>query len=269
MAKKVGGGGAIMQPYDENGEYDFNGSEPVERVVDREPKKPKKQKNEIVDVQDKYNIVQNDMLRGYLEANGVAQKNIEKLPSKLDSKAIVERLGGGDKTGGSCVSLCFAYVGNKIGLDVLDFRGGASQSVFASMKTVKEIANLPGVISFSNQNINDFTSFNQIIKNVEDNREYILTIGSHASIIRKTSNEYEYLELQTSSKNGFKPLDRTVLRYRFGCKSSHTFLGRKYEKTALLIDCDSLGKSKDFKPLLSYINTDKDMQKKGVEGYAR
>lgn len=34
MAKKVGGGGAIMQPYDKNGEYDFNeeGVEP-ERVV--------------------------------------------------------------------------------------------------------------------------------------------------------------------------------------------------------------------------------------------
>lgn len=37
MAKKVGGGGAIMQPYDENGEYDFNGSEPVERVVKNKP----------------------------------------------------------------------------------------------------------------------------------------------------------------------------------------------------------------------------------------
>lgn len=38
MAKKVGGGGAIMQPYDENGEYDFNGSEPVERNKNFTPK---------------------------------------------------------------------------------------------------------------------------------------------------------------------------------------------------------------------------------------
>ena len=46
-------------------------------------------------------------------------------------------------------------------------------------------------------------------------------------------------------------------------------MGMKYKKTAVLIDCDTLGQSKDFKSLLSYINTDKDKQNKGVTGYEK
>lgn len=272
MAKKIGGGGAIMQPYDENGEYDFNGSEPVERVVDREPKmpkNPKKPKNEVVDVQDKYDIVENDKLRLWLNANGVAQKKCEKLPKKLDDKAIVDRLGGGDKTRGSCASLSFAYVGNKIGLDVLDFRGGESLDVFASLRTIKEIAGLPGVESFNSNNTNDFKSASEVLENVKDGKDYILVTGKHASVIRKTNEGYEYLELQSSKENGFKKLNNDVLKSRFCCKRSHSLFGMKVEHSSLLIDCDTLGQSKDFKSLLSYINTDKDKQNKGADGYEK
>lgn len=269
MAKKVGGGGAIMQPYDKNGEYDFNGSEPVERVVDREPKvpkTPKKPKNEVVDVQDKYDILENSNLRLWLESNGVEQKKCEKLPKKLDDKAIVDRLGGGDKTKGSCSSLCLAYVGNKIGLDVLDFRGGDSLQVFATLRTIKEIAGLPGVLSFTTKNINDFKSAEELIPNIESGKDYIFTVGKHAAIVRKSNDGYEFLELQSSTDNGFKKLTKGILKDRFDCKRSHTLYGRKVEHSAVLIDCDSLGKAKDFKPLLSYINTDKDKQNKGADG---
>ena len=40
------------------------------------------------------------------------------------TEQIIKELSGGDETKGSCASLSFAYVGNKGGYNVLDFRGG-------------------------------------------------------------------------------------------------------------------------------------------------
>ena len=53
--------------------------------------------------------------------------------------AIIEKLGGGDKTNGSCASVAFAYVGNKNGLDVTDFRGGGSQMIFSRSGNIEQI----------------------------------------------------------------------------------------------------------------------------------
>mgnify|MGYP003318705174 CR=1 FL=1 len=38
---------------------------------------------------------------------------------------------------------------------------------------------------------------------------------------------------------------------------------------SILIDCETLGKNKDFQSMLGYINTKKEKQKKGKEGYVK
>ena len=193
---------------------------------------------------------------------------INTLSSKLTENEIIKRVSGGDKTIGSCTSLAFAYLGNKIGLDVLDFRGGESLNFFGTNKTIQEMAKLKGVKGFIVRNEDDYKAITQLIKNIKDNKEYILTTGKHTSIIKKENGKYYYLELQDKIKNnnGFKKLNNEVLKQRFKCKKTNSLYGLKLAPCNILIDCDSLGKNKDFKKMLGYINTNKLKQKKGDDG---
>lgn len=178
-------------------------------------------------------------------------------------------MGGGDLTNGSCSSLAFAYSGNVGGFDVLDFRGGLSCSIFASNATIDEIATLPGVKGLVVKDFNDFTAVNKLLKAVEEGKEYYFGAGQHASIIRKVKNDFEYLELQSATDNGFKLLTKRVLKKRFGCKKTHTRLGTKTQISNQLIECKSLSESSEFQKLLGYINTSSENQKKGVRGSVR
>lgn len=204
-----------------------------------------------------------------LHQSGIEYRKAEKLSEQLDTNEIIQRVGGGDETKGSCSSLAFAYIGNKGGFDVLDYRDGESRSFFASMSTIKEIATLSDVKSTFVKEYNDFTAVKSLLGNVENGKEYYLATGRHASIIRKSQTGFEYLELQSETDNGFKPLTNKVLEKRFACQKSHTSLKRKYAVTNVLIECESLGKNSDFEEILGYINTSKDKQKKGDKGYVK
>ena len=81
---------------------------------------------------------------------------IKPLKNRLRETEIIERIGGGDKTKGSCTSLAYAYVGNKIGLDVLDFRGGESLSFFCTNLTIQKVSKLKGVNGFIEKSSNDY-----------------------------------------------------------------------------------------------------------------
>ena len=69
----------------------------------------------------------------------VEHRAVQALPKQLTSDEIIERLAGGDMTQGSCSSLAFAYIGNKNGLDVLDFRDGGSRRVFSMNKNIMKM----------------------------------------------------------------------------------------------------------------------------------
>ena len=74
----------------------------------------------------------------------------------------------------------------------------------------------------------------------------------------------EYLELQDPKENGWKKLNDSVLKERFGCYKKN-----QNEIPNFLIDIESLGKSKEFIDVLGYINTAEYNQKKGEPGYVR
>lgn len=208
------------------------------------------------------------------------KENIEYNPvkyrkGKKTEKEIIKDLAGGDKTKGSCSSLAFAYIGNKAGYDVLDFRGGKSCDFFANYKNIEKISKLNGVNSYLEMNTSDFKAVKKLISHVEPNKEYYLATGGHAAIIRKSENRYEYLELQSPetkgyAHNGFSVLNDRVLRERFGCKKSHTikYIG-KIEAPSVLIDAESLYDIDEFKFLLGFINTNKNSQIKGSDGLVR
>lgn len=208
----------------------------------------------------------NNTVKQELQAAKVHRRPVTQLPTQLSEDEIINRLGGGDMTNGSCSSLAFAYAGNKGQMDVLDFRGGDSQKIFAKNSTIREIASFQGVDSKIVVDTNDFRATNDLLKTAQTGKEYYLAVGSHAAIIRKTGSGFEYLELQSATSNGFKPLTSNVLKQRFGCRRSHSSYGYKLQVSNVLIDVDSLNQSSEFQDLLGYINTSKSAQLKGVKG---
>ena len=120
---------------------------------------------------------------------------------------------------------------------------------------------------------NDIKGATKLLNMMEEGKEYCLQTGAHASIVRKVATGFEYLELQTTSSNGFTPFTTTTLKNRFGCKQSHSIHGRKVMGNSMLIDISALqedaGVVKEFQRVLGYINTASGEQKKGVGGYAK
>ena len=213
--------------------------------------------------------VPNTFTMAWAQNDKVQYKEVKKLQKELTTEEIIKKLGGGDQTKGSCSSLAFAYIGNRNGYDVLDFRGGISTEIFATTRNIVEIANLVGIESKVIKRANDYNAVKELLTFVEEKKEYYLETGKHAAIIRIGNRGFEYLELQSETENGFKKLDSSVLKTRFGCQTSYSVGGIKFEKSNVLIDVDSCKNSEEFKNLLGYINTAKDKQNKGEGGYAK
>lgn len=205
----------------------------------------------------------------------VEHRAVQALPKQLTSDEIIERLAGGDMTQGSCSSLAFAYIGNKNGLDVLDFRDGGSRRVFSMNKNIMKMLELPGVKGSITKVKKEVQGTIDVLKNLELNKEYYLATGKHAAIVRKLDTGYQYLELQSKYQNGWMPFERygsmaATLNKRFGCrKTVDKSFGYVWERTVILMDVDSFKDNEEFEQLLGYINTAVDKQRKGALGDVR
>lgn len=205
----------------------------------------------------------------------VEHRAVQALPKQLTSDEIIERLAGGDMTQGSCSSLAFAYIGNKNGLDVLDFRDGGSRRIFSMNKNIMKMLELPGVEGSITKVKKEVQGTIDVLKNLELNKEYYLATGKHAAIVRKLDTGYQYLELQSKYQNGWMPFERygsmaTTLNKRFGCrKTVDKSFGYVWERTVILMDVDSFKDNEEFEQLLGYINTAVDKQRKGALGDVR
>ena len=198
------------------------------------------------------------------DKSGIAYLAVSELSKTLTENEIIDRVGGGDMTDGSCSSLAFTYAGNRCGFDVLDFRGGTSQSFFSRTSNIISIAEkVGGTVA---KNTSDFKKAKDLLKTTQRGKEYYFTCGSHAAIVRRTETGFEFLELQSAYINGFKTLTEDVLKRRFGAKKSHTVYGTRYETRDCIIDIDLLRKDSGFRKLLGYINTAAGNQMKGAKG---
>lgn len=205
-----------------------------------------------------------DSVLSTLDKTGIDYREVRPLNSVLKEEEIVNRVGGGDLTKGSCSSLAFTYAGNKAGLDVLDFRDGYSREFFAKIANIKSITeSVGGVI---NKAYSDFDNARFLLSKVVMGKEYYFTCGRHAAIVRKTNVGFEYLELQSAISNGFKPLTDKVLKERFNAQRSHTVYGMKVDVMHVLIDIGMLKDDHGFVRMLGYINTAQDKQRKGIRG---
>ena len=204
------------------------------------------------------------------EANNVEYREVQKLKEKLSSAEIIKKIAGGDMTKGSCSSLALAYIGNRNGLDVVDFRGGESQYIFSLYyKKILELPGVEGSITMVKQQISGTIG---VLDNLILNKEYYIATGKHAAIVRRLESGLEYLELQSKKQNGWMPFDKygsiaATLNKRFGCrKTVDKAFGRTFEKPVVVMDVESFSGNKEFEQLLGYINTALDSQMKGALG---
>lgn len=224
-----------------------------------------KNNEDLKDISKSGNIKENEIIKNLKKLN-IEYNQVQKLKNVLTDDKIIEKVGGGDMTKGSCSSVAFTYIANKNGLDVLDFRGGASQDFFSTTGNIRKIAELPGVKSYVEENYNDIMGTMNLLKLVEEGKQYYLATGNHAAIIRKIENEYQYLELQSPKENGFKQLTNNTLKKRFGCKQTHSIAGNRLKVKNIMIDIDSFKDNSEFEEIMGYINTSEMNQLKGVSG---
>lgn len=235
-----------------------------EIIPTAEKENSKVEQNKCFERPDKENTSEtyND-IKNYMDRKKVSHIAISSCSEDRTSEEIVSSLSGGDKTGGSCSSLAFAYAGNVGGYNVLDFRGGKSRKFFASNGTISMIARLPGVESKIVNGKDDLDCADFLLSEMVPEKEYYFATGVHAAIVRLHNGRREYLELQHATKSGWHPLYLETLGNRFGCKIN------KIELPNFLIDVESLSTCDEFLDILGYINTEENRQKKGRTGHVR
>lgn len=195
---------------------------------------------------------------------------VKDLHKELTFDEIIDKLAGGDMTQGSCVSLALSYIGNRCGLDVTDYRGGKSREFFSRNPHTRKLLSADGIKMEVHEVAKEAKGTADILIGLPLNKEYYLSTGTHAAIVRRTDSGLEYLEMQSSVKNGWMPFNKygtiiKTLQKRFGCRLSADKYGFLSKVTIAEVDSFKSRKS-DLKEALGYINTSKDGQKKGSWG---
>ncbi|MCD8208499.1 MAG: minor capsid protein [Bacteroidales bacterium] len=215
-----------------------------------------------------------NLVQSSAQLDDIAYNEVAVLEKELTDEEIIEKISGGDETGGSCASLALAYIANKYGLNVTDFRGGSSQKLFAHDGTTKTIGEMSGVKSYILETQKSpLSQAGKFIKeNVEDGRVYYFSGGKHAAAITRVGDSFKYLELQSANanSNGWQSLTTTVLNKRFKIpKNTQTLYGMEVDSRFKLIEGESLASNADFRTIMGYLNTSTDNQQKGERGNAK
>lgn len=200
--------------------------------------------------------------------NGGAYNPVENHTKAVSEIEIIKALAGGDRTKGSCASLGLAYIGQKQGWKVLDFRDGQSRGFFATIFNLHTLSIADGVKTLKAKGASTMTVGKRLLKQCEEGKEYYLCVGRHASIVRKKADGVlQYLELQSANRSGWTDFDGNVgytLNTRFGCTNTSSSFAADYD---FMIDLsESNFNTEEFKSLLGYINTAENEQRKGTNG---
>lgn len=243
-------------------------------------KSAKQKKSDIITTPKKTsNQKYNDVLDN-IQKRRIEYKPVERHTKQPTENEIISAISGGDNTTGSCASVGIAYIGQKHGLNVLDFRGGKSMDYFSGKMAKVQFFEALGATPIAESSAkSDLTNGKRILSQMVKGKEYYLSVGRHASIVRavddpildpvtgevkKIGTKYQYLELQSARNSGwtdFRKDVRETLKWRFGCSSSSS-----YWNTAYLTDIEAFPDNDEFRTLLGYIDTNESEQRKGIHG---
>ena len=211
----------------------------------------------------------NGLLSTLEQRKTIAYNPVQNNTTLLSDEEIISTLAGGDRTKGSCASVALAYIGQKQGWNVHDFRDGASREFFSSSLNLRALSKVAGIKTLTADGACALTVGNRLLKQCEVGREYYLSTGRHAAIVRKTEEgKLQYLELQSARFSGWRNFDgnpRATLHSRFGCSQVSDY--GTSARVDFMIDIEASDFSTDdFKSLLGYLNTDESAQRKGEHG---
>ena len=190
-------------------------------------------------------------------------KDSGEIPSTLEA---YKRLAGSDMTKGSCVSVALAYIGQRSGWDVRDFRGGESQEYFSLNGNNRELKRLTGVKAIEVDGISSIEAGKELLGKLTDTKEYLIMVGRHASIVRRnTAGDMMYLEMQSKAQRGWHTMysEEQTLRDRFGCNDD---VDPFWKKDGFAIATEQLTGSQELKEILGYINTESGKEEIGSGG---
>ena len=208
--------------------------------------------------------------------DGVEYREPTRIDHAQTTDEIVAKLAGGDLTEGSCASLAFCYVGQQDGYDVLDFRDGASRKMFSHecRSTLRGIARETGKPLLTESTNTGTGGAIKLLRQCEPGKEYYFVTGRHAAIVRRMDDHFEYMELQSGYKNGWK-----WLGYKESDKDNRTYLDRAFRNRfgssngisgeALMMDVNDMKGSRLLRKSYGYMNTAPDKQRKGAAGHER
>ena len=209
----------------------------------------------------------NRLLAG-LNAFDVEYNPVINHSNKLTDSEIISALAGGDMTKGSCASVGLAYIGQRLGWNVLDFRDGESRRMFSGSSFLKTLSEMNGMKALTAQGASSMTVANRLLKMVEPGKEYYLAVGRHAAIVRKNdAGVLQYLELQSKNRSGWTDFDgnpKYTLKTRFGCTQT-SGAAADYDFMLDITESDFTS-SDDFRSLLGFLNTEENAQRKGQHG---
>ena len=207
---------------------------------------------------------------------GIKYNEVKLRSEKLTDDQIITRLAGGDETKGSCASVALAYIGQKNGYDVGDFRGGKSREFLSHAVVARnrgkpdEIFNDWGanVIRSDNISSSNLKNAQNVLDQLTEGKEYYFIAGKHAAIVKKQDGRFKYLELQhpEPKENGWKPLSdengdaRKTLKWRFKC-SNGTWGSSAVDVSEIKGDA--------FRTALGFLNTEENEQQRGKNGSVR
>ena len=217
-----------------------------------------------------------NIARVALEKSSIENRPIKKRETSMTENDIIRFVAGGDETVGSCASAALAYVGDKAGFEVRDFRDGDSRKFFSLVMNNKEVLKI-GKGYREEADFNEKDAAVRLLNSMEEGKQYVLGTGRHMSVVKKEKGDFMYFELQSSghdgTTNGWHSMKKRygtvkkALTGRFGCVSRGKFAKFGVKQTARMVDIDALGKSKEFQKILGYLNTAEGKEKKGVSGH--
>lgn len=239
-----------------------------------ESKKSEKHSNTADMAQKKMLSAKSQKIIDELDSAGIEYVQVTKHAQALSEDEIVSVLGGGDETKGSCASVALAYIGQKFGLNVLDFRDGKSREYFSYDDNERKFFKALGAhLIEENSAKTTLTNAKRLLGRLDYDKEYFFAAGQHAAIVRLNNNgKKQYLELQSSGSNWYingwhnfesRLFDTAdILKRRFGCVAYSKWV----DNSAFMVDISELSASDDLATLLGYINTNVSDQRKGVNG---
>ena len=208
-------------------------------------------------------------LESNLLARNVTFNEPQKLSEQLQEEAIIDKVTKDTPdTVGYCCSLAMAYVANKQGYDVTDYRSEASRDVFSrSLRGLEKSGTLNGTETYGKTGTE---SAIKALETMDVGKEYVLNTGRHCSVVRAVAtndgNEkrYEYLELQLKKgNNGWKSFGtstseiKNTLKLRFAATKTQTKWYRVYgvQEQSVITPVESFKNNADAYYMFGYINS--------------